>query len=193
MDANEYQRRAMETAVYPRKTHLGAILYCALGLAGEIGELVNEAKRLIRDDQGKWTLQRRARMIEELGDILWYVAALCHEHEKPMNIFMPLDIEVDTLQIPANGVEAALYLASQMVVKAGYIHRELKDGILDRVRGYTFRNAEMVQATISVLMRLIIKMTETLDTSLGHVMEENLRKLEDRARRNVVKGEGDNR
>jgi NTP pyrophosphatase (non-canonical NTP hydrolase) len=44
-----------------------------LGLAGEVGELLNEYKKRLRD--GEAHLRFRDRMAEELGDILWYVAA----------------------------------------------------------------------------------------------------------------------
>lgn len=43
-----------------------------LGLAGEVGELVNEYKKFLRDgdDHTRFT----DRMQEELGDIIWYIA-----------------------------------------------------------------------------------------------------------------------
>ncbi len=46
----------------------------ALGLAGEAGEVANQVKKIIRDDGGQITDERRIKIIDELGDVLWYVA-----------------------------------------------------------------------------------------------------------------------
>jgi NTP pyrophosphatase (non-canonical NTP hydrolase) len=72
----DYQRRSRRTAEYPREAWL---TYPALGLAGEAGEIAEHAKRVIRDDGGAISAQRRAAMASELGDVLWYVAAIASE------------------------------------------------------------------------------------------------------------------
>lgn len=74
----EYQARAFTTAVYPNKGK-GNWTYAMLGLAGETGETSEKLKKAIRDDGGIVTDERRAAIKKELGDVLWYVAALCTE------------------------------------------------------------------------------------------------------------------
>ncbi len=76
MDLSEYQRESRRTAEYPREAWLA---YPALGLAGEAGEVAEHAKKVIRDDDGKVSDERRAAMSKELGDVLWYVAQLASE------------------------------------------------------------------------------------------------------------------
>ncbi|MCW3031537.1 MAG: hypothetical protein JWM66_1670 [Solirubrobacterales bacterium] len=76
MELSEYQRLSRSTARYPRKE---ALTYPALGLAGEAGEFADHAKKVIRDDGGEVTPQRREAMAKELGDVLWYVAQLASE------------------------------------------------------------------------------------------------------------------
>jgi NTP pyrophosphatase (non-canonical NTP hydrolase) len=76
MDLSEYQRQSRRTAEYPREAWLA---YPALGLAGEAGEVAEHAKKAIRDDAGKVTDERRAKLAKELGDVLWYVAQLASE------------------------------------------------------------------------------------------------------------------
>ena len=46
MEMNDYQRKSVEFAIYP---HSHSILYPALGLAGEAGEVANKVKKFIRD------------------------------------------------------------------------------------------------------------------------------------------------
>ena len=45
-----------------------------MGLASEVGEVANHAKKVYRDDGGTLTKGRRTAMIDELGDVLWYVS-----------------------------------------------------------------------------------------------------------------------
>lgn len=78
---NEYQMRARETAIYTNKVYgaAGAIQYATLGLVGEAGEIANKVKKIVRDHNGNLTPEVREALIEELGDVLWYVANLALE------------------------------------------------------------------------------------------------------------------
>lgn len=76
MTLNEYQQAAKRTAVYP--TNIG-LAYTSLGLAGEAGEIANKVKKVYRDDGGNVTGEARQDLLDELGDVLWYVAALASE------------------------------------------------------------------------------------------------------------------
>jgi NTP pyrophosphatase (non-canonical NTP hydrolase) len=90
VELSEYQRQSRRTAEYPREAWL---VYPALGLAGEAGEVAEHAKKIIRDDAGKVGDERRAAMSKELGDVLWYVAQLATE----------LDLDLD--EIAAQNLE----------------------------------------------------------------------------------------
>lgn len=81
---DDYQSLARRTAVYPGRDEDGVAAYPALGLAGEAGEVCEKIKKAIRDDQGQITERRRRMLRKELGDVLWYVAALCSELEVSM-------------------------------------------------------------------------------------------------------------
>jgi hypothetical protein len=73
-----YQAGARTTARYPEQDLLG-LYYAALGLAGEAGEIANKVKKVIRDDGETLTDEARTAIAGELGDALWYAAALAHE------------------------------------------------------------------------------------------------------------------
>lgn len=72
-DFNSYQRSASKTAIYP---HEHKILYPALGLAGEAGEVANKVKKLVRDGPENRPEDWREQIASEIGDVLWYCAAL---------------------------------------------------------------------------------------------------------------------
>ena len=76
MDFTTYQAGARRTATYPQTAR---ITYPALGLAGEAGEVANQVKKILRDDAGQVTSERRAKILDELGDVLWYAAALASD------------------------------------------------------------------------------------------------------------------
>jgi NTP pyrophosphatase (non-canonical NTP hydrolase) len=76
MNFEDYKEKAKKTAIYPKKS---GIFYTALGLAGEAGEIANKVKKIIRDDNNSISLERRTELINELGDVLWYVAMMCDE------------------------------------------------------------------------------------------------------------------
>lgn len=71
---DDYQKQALSTAVFPEEY---VILYPALGLNGEAGEVAELVKKMIRDDEGILSEERRTRLVGEAGDVLWYLAVLC--------------------------------------------------------------------------------------------------------------------
>ena len=80
MTFSEYAEKAALTTVYPRKGYVEGLIYCAFGLGGEAGEVLEQVKKMIRDDEfGALSLERRERIKLELGDVLWYVSQLAAE------------------------------------------------------------------------------------------------------------------
>jgi len=77
----EYAEKIKSLALYPeaRQGTAIALCYTALGLAGEAGEVANQIKKILRDDDGRVTPQRREKLLSELGDVAWYFVRLCEE------------------------------------------------------------------------------------------------------------------
>ena len=77
MDLTDYQERSRATAVYPDAGD--NLLYPTLGLCGEAGEVAEKIKKMVRDDGGVLSEERRQALSKELGDVLWYLAQLATE------------------------------------------------------------------------------------------------------------------
>lgn len=86
MKMNDYQDATMSTALYPGANEgtVEAVVYCALGL-GEVGEIQGKIKKIIRDDSGVITPEKREAIYGELGDALWYLARLSAELGYPLS------------------------------------------------------------------------------------------------------------
>ena len=69
---DDYQKEAKATAIYPEQYK---IVYPALGLAGETGEVCEKIKKTIRDGKDI-DIQQLAL---ELGDVLWYISAIASD------------------------------------------------------------------------------------------------------------------
>ncbi len=80
MDFDEYQMQASKTAVDPKRLE-GSFYYFSLGLAGEVGELLNKIKKIARDRKSP----NRDELRGELGDVLWYLSQLAKEFDIPLS------------------------------------------------------------------------------------------------------------
>lgn len=90
--ANDYQQRAMRTLCERADNYSDLeimLVWNALKLCGEAGEIAEHI--------GKGVFHRhgidRDHLIKELGDVLWYVAALCTKLGVPMSEVMERNIE----------------------------------------------------------------------------------------------------
>ena len=73
MKFNEYQQRANQTDQQPESVGNQYLMMIPLmGLAGEVGELLAEHKKWLRDGQSYKLFPER--VTEELGDLLWYLS-----------------------------------------------------------------------------------------------------------------------
>ena len=76
MTLREYQEAAIVTAKYPDNMK---ILYPVLGLCGESGEVAEKVKKIYRDEDGIMTETKKQEIVKELGDVLWYLAAIAKD------------------------------------------------------------------------------------------------------------------
>ncbi len=120
MNFNDYQAAAVKTAIYPQDA---AIMYPALGLTSEIGEVAEkvlgmecpvanrnalgmaahggnaagQVKKIVRDDSSVLNPERRDAIAAEIGGVLWYAAALARDIGVDLD-----DIAVKNIEILAS-------------------------------------------------------------------------------------------
>lgn len=104
---NDYQEAAIQTAIYPGQGSGLGLMYTALKLNGEAGEVAEQVGKAVRDDDlltvqtcghscetvtGSLDSVRKRQILMELGDVLWYVAMLAHELDEDLNYVAELNI-----------------------------------------------------------------------------------------------------
>lgn len=93
-----FQVLAEQTAVYPS---IGTnIEYPALGLCAEAGEVANKVKKIQRDHGDVLTDEVKEMIVKELGDVLWYAAAIASEIQEDLG-----DIACKNLLVLASRAE----------------------------------------------------------------------------------------
>ena len=83
MNFNDYQQKSRATAQYPAIGH--PVIYPALGLVNEAGEVAGKIKKIFRDKQGVIGAAEREALKAELGDVLWYIAQVATELDLPLD------------------------------------------------------------------------------------------------------------
>ena len=92
MELNEYQKKALTTAGHAEKYK---IIYPALGLGNEAGEVMGKVKKWLRGDDGEGAMsaERKEAIKGELGDVLWYLAVLAHDLGLPLEDVAQKNVE----------------------------------------------------------------------------------------------------
>jgi len=98
LELNEYQKKAHETASYPcgaigKEAYPVNYLYPALGLAEEAGEVAGKFAKAIRDSAGKVDEERKAAIVKELGDVMWFVAELATCLEVDLDLVAEINLQ----------------------------------------------------------------------------------------------------
>ncbi len=92
MHADRYQDEAARTLIEAPDNEYTAqeimLVWNAIGLAGEAGEVADTIKKAVFHQHGV----DRDMLIKELGDVLWYVAALCTKLDVPLSDVMDRNI-----------------------------------------------------------------------------------------------------
>ena len=106
MELNEYQRQANLTDQRPHSTSNreedeASLVYPLMGLASEVGSLLTQYKKRVRDGDAHALFSERVG--EELGDVLWYVANLAMKVGLSLEDVAALNLKRVTERWPAEG------------------------------------------------------------------------------------------
>lgn len=77
MNFDEYQKQALKTAQEDYGPLIQTTIW-AMGVAGEAGEVIEKWKKIVAYKEGKVSDEDRRELAKELGDVVWYVAVMCH-------------------------------------------------------------------------------------------------------------------
>ncbi len=109
MHLNEYQNIAESTDQQPgagvSETNPRSILVPLLGLAGEVGELLAEHKKWLRDGDSYKLFPERVK--EELGDLLWYLSNIATKHELTLEEVARFNLDKTDRRWQASAAETA--------------------------------------------------------------------------------------
>ena len=82
---DEYQDDSAETNLHPPAL-IPPLVYYALAINEEAGELAGKVKKIYRDRDGIMADGDKEALIDEMGDVLWYLTRLCEVIEVPLSM-----------------------------------------------------------------------------------------------------------
>jgi len=183
MHFEEYQRKAITTR---HQNIYHNLKYFSMGLIGEAGELVDKVKKILRDDSGNITKDRRNAIRGEIGDVLWYLANICEETEIKMDdLHLRSELKGYAHHGDRNIFDLSCYIAnkvSDISISVDIIRKNPDDTIPE-----AFGNE------LAELFILLEEFCTACALDITMVSEHNIQKLFDRQERGVISGEGDNR
>ena len=78
MEFDDYQKKAAKYDLFEPSSDYKSVGFIekVLGLTGEAGETTDKIKKVIRDKDGVISEDDKKAIAKELGDVLWYTAAI---------------------------------------------------------------------------------------------------------------------
>ena len=188
----KYQIEALKTAQY---IDFGRNdIYPKLGLAGEVGELCNKIKKILRGDYNEYnqfnpelhlveffhnylTDKFKQDLKKEIGDIFWYLSVLMYElrvtfkeiNEYPKYNYLPVELYKEDLY------ESCLSLIQQTANITYMFQNNVKPDNIDGV------------------IKELLFISGCFDLKINDILQTNVNKLQKRQKKNKIKGSGDNR
>lgn len=180
MDLNTYKTIIHKTAVYPTEVKSFGIAYCYLGLLGETNELAQALEDYLNAECEK------KDVIKEIGDVYWYVTALCKELNINLN-----DI-LETNHTPSfDGV------LEELVVDFNYGAVPSLISLSESIKKFYRDNKNIDTTEVIKILIPFFQQINLIITNLGYSQNDilliNYNKLIKRRSTNTLHGDGDNR
>lgn len=186
MKLNDYQALAIRTAK-ELGTPLADLEHAGIGFVTEIGEFASEVKRLAIY-QKELTPEMQAHMLEEIGDICWYIAL----SSRALNVELHVGVHrtQHVLVEDADEYQGAVSVHAASHSMMSLVRSMARDAggymsVIDSMRmdGRMHASYSDRQALLNYSMWLLQHCATALtmmDASLGAVMENNIAKLQAR-------------
>lgn len=172
---NEYQSGAKETAIYP-----GELIYPALGLCGEIGELFVA----VVDGNDE-------EIPKEIGDVLWYVANVAADAGLTLSEVMGRKMFPNNKTLIYANDDIAI---EAVVIAGGVIAENVKKTLRDDAGVLcTRRRKNIKEALKDIVVNLNTICWARCEDQLEDLAKANIEKLLSRQERGKLTGDGDNR
>lgn len=177
MDWNDYQRRALTTAIYPKDRALEYTIFGLVSEVAEVAEYIDED--WFRNDA--WLNSIRS----EVGDCFWYAATVADA----------LGLALHTVATKAavwhyRELDSAVI---SLVSASGYMSGLMKKAIRDDAGQVSGDRYNQMVTTLGKIIWILDNICERLGVHRSFVMGANLEKLADRKERGVLQGSGDHR
>lgn len=185
MKISEYAVESMETAAYPNVGN--NIFYPCKGLFGEGGELSEKIKKIERADPSTSTPEYTELIKKELGDILWYCAAVAYE----LNIKLSDDLGGNEEEPdPTTDNDPSLNVLKLPI----FIADICSIALYSKIEELDFSDLDIVECALYNIINILEKMAVIFcSTTINEIARLNIEKLKDRQKRNQIKGFGDSR
>lgn len=183
-----YPTEAGVTALYPNRGN--NFYYAAMGLSGECGEGGIAAIEAwdTHDELGLGADQ----YIKELGDILWYLAAVCHELGLDL-LETFSDAKHDNICFDCCDRDTLLHYHVITTAAAGRVIEHAKKAMRDDAGKITTWRKSKIRPELIQCARFWCVCCYIVGCPPEEVARRNIEKLRDRQQRGVLHGDGDNR
>lgn len=182
MNLNDFRDITRSTAVYPQTVESFGLAYCALKLNGETQEMIDAWDRLLGSPRSDARIFQELtdHFRSEIGDVLWYVAALAWEltiaidGPEPKYPYMTYTELIAGLQRESNRV-------------AEFTGKYYRDTGLGPSEGAYLR----IKETLNAFAHMIYAVLERYAWTVEDVLDDLNTKLEERKANGALHGNGE--
>jgi hypothetical protein len=190
MDLATYQKQSRTVAIYLEQEN-SRMIYPAMGLIGECGEVADKVKKLIRDDNGQMTQDRKAAVAKELGDVMWYCANVCCDTNNNLSISYGMrghGISQQIRQLPLFRIVICLHKNASKI--ANMLDKWYYEDNCDINQSHRYTD---ISFYLSFVVACVEEIAKHCDCTLEEVYSANIKNLLGRKNRGTLKGDGDDR
>ena len=217
MNINEYQEKAISTAVYPKKY---SIIYPTIGLAGEAGEISEKIVNMmeettifsIKDDLNETEHEQyrndikkyRGDIALEIGDVLWYLATLANDLNVTLSkcIYIAFGNHYDefidaqnnsSIGTSTNLHQCVIHPTLKMFTSVSKISELVKKYVRDSNEHMDDIRKHKICFEIGEVFKHLSCLCFDMQLEISNCADANLEKLFSRKKRDKIKGDGDHR